>query len=222
MKVLKSIYNNPFLYCLALGLILTLVLWAGPASGKDIPERPDVCDNPDYEDTLGVCGGEVNAEPQCVVLVDNEPFPCENAPEPVVIDDPVFIPDVPWVYDGETLPGVYFTGPLEEYGGILNYLAAVRAINEFLEWHYNTYMRVWDDLAWCEARGNWSANTGNGYYGGLQMEQRFWVTYGGLEFAPRADLATREQQISVGITGRDSRGGYGAWDSCARRLGLPR
>ena len=55
----------------------------------------------------------------------------------------------------------------------------------------------WDAIAQCESGGNWSINTGNGYYGGLQFAQGTWVSSGGLAYAPRADLATREQQIAV-------------------------
>jgi hypothetical protein len=55
----------------------------------------------------------------------------------------------------------------------------------------------WDAIAACESGGNWTANTGNGYYGGLQFAQSSWAAAGGLEFAPRADLATREEQITV-------------------------
>lgn len=55
----------------------------------------------------------------------------------------------------------------------------------------------WDDIAACESGGNWSINSGNGYYGGLQFLQSTWEGAGGGEYAPRADLATREQQIAV-------------------------
>jgi LysM repeat protein len=55
----------------------------------------------------------------------------------------------------------------------------------------------WDHIAACESGGNWSINTGNGYYGGLQFTQATWAGAGGLKYAPRADLATREQQIAV-------------------------
>ena len=56
---------------------------------------------------------------------------------------------------------------------------------------------MWDRIAVCESSGNWSINTGNGYYGGLQFSASSWLAYGGADFAPRADLATREQQITV-------------------------
>jgi hypothetical protein len=55
----------------------------------------------------------------------------------------------------------------------------------------------WDGIAGCESGGNWSINTGNGYYGGLQFTQQTWIGAGGGAYAPRADLATREQQIAV-------------------------
>ena len=56
---------------------------------------------------------------------------------------------------------------------------------------------MWDRIAQCESGGNWHINTGNGYYGGLQFAQATWVSNGGLDFAARADLASREQQITV-------------------------
>ncbi|MFC8390492.1 transglycosylase family protein [Streptomyces sp. NPDC057238] len=71
----------------------------------------------------------------------------------------------------------------------------------------------WDAIAACESGGDWQANTGNGHYGGLQFTQSSWVAAGGLEYAPRADLATREEQIAV--AGRLARlQGMSAW-SCA-------
>ena len=48
----------------------------------------------------------------------------------------------------------------------------------------------WDNVAQCESSGDWSINTGNGYYGGLQFSQSTWEAYGGTQYAPRADLAT--------------------------------
>jgi len=81
---------------------------------------------------------------------------------------------------------------------------------------------VWDKLAQCESTGNWAINTGNGYYGGLQFDVTTWKAYGGGQYAPRADQATREQQIAVATRVRDDRGGYGSWPACSARLGLPR
>lgn len=56
---------------------------------------------------------------------------------------------------------------------------------------------MWDRIAQCESGGNWHINTGNGYYGGLQFLTSTWLGVGGGDFAPRADLASREQQITV-------------------------
>ncbi|MER8086446.1 transglycosylase family protein [Streptomyces sp. NPDC058316] len=56
---------------------------------------------------------------------------------------------------------------------------------------------TWDAVAQCESGGNWSINTGNGYYGGLQFSQSSWAAAGGTQYAPRADLATKAQQIAT-------------------------
>ena len=56
---------------------------------------------------------------------------------------------------------------------------------------------MWDRIAKCESSGRWNINTGNGYYGGLQFNRQTWLSVGGADFAPRADLATREEQITV-------------------------
>ncbi len=56
---------------------------------------------------------------------------------------------------------------------------------------------MWDRIAQCESGGNWHINTGNGYYGGLQFASATWLSNGGADFAPRADLASREEQITV-------------------------
>jgi len=77
---------------------------------------------------------------------------------------------------------------------------------------------IWDAIAGCEAGGNWAINTGNGYYGGVQFDQSTWARNGGLRFAPRADLATREEQIAIAEVTRQ-RQGWGAWPVCSGRAG---
>jgi hypothetical protein len=77
---------------------------------------------------------------------------------------------------------------------------------------------VWDAIAGCEAGGNWAINTGNGYYGGVQFDQGTWERNGGLRYAPRADLATREEQIAVAEVTRQ-RQGWAAWPVCSGRAG---
>jgi uncharacterized protein YabE (DUF348 family) len=78
---------------------------------------------------------------------------------------------------------------------------------------------VWDSLAQCESGGNWAINTGNGYYGGLQFNIDTWRAYGGTGYPHQNSRAT---QIAVATRLRDANGGYGAWPSCAAKLGLPR
>ena len=59
---------------------------------------------------------------------------------------------------------------------------------------------MWDKIAQCESGGNWSINTGNGYYGGLQFDISSWMANGGGQYAPNASLATKAQQIAVANT----------------------
>ncbi|HZA09904.1 transglycosylase family protein [Mycobacterium sp.] len=77
---------------------------------------------------------------------------------------------------------------------------------------------TWDALAGCESHGNWAINSGNGFYGGVQFDQGTWERQGGLRYAPRADLATREEQIAIAEITR-ARQGWGAWPTCSARLG---
>ena len=73
----------------------------------------------------------------------------------------------------------------------------------------------WDAIASCESGNNWAINTGNGYYGGVQFDQNTWERNGGLRYALRADLATREEQIAIAeVTW--ARQGWGAWPVCGR------
>ncbi|WP_411124732.1 transglycosylase family protein [Streptomyces sp. x-19] len=77
----------------------------------------------------------------------------------------------------------------------------------------------WGCLAECESSGDWHINTGNSYYGGLQFWQPTWEAFGGLKYAKRADLATRDEQIEVAKRVQAAQG-WGAWPVCARRYGL--
>jgi hypothetical protein len=75
---------------------------------------------------------------------------------------------------------------------------------------------TWDRLAQCESSGNWSANTGNGFSGGLQFTPSTWKAFGGQGVAHQA---SREQQIAVAervLKGQ----GWGAWPACSKKLGL--
>lgn len=78
---------------------------------------------------------------------------------------------------------------------------------------------TWDQLAQCESGGDWSANTGNGFYGGLQFSDSTWGAYGGDQYASTADQASKSEQIAVAeriLSGQ----GWGAWPACSSELGL--
>ncbi|MFZ3498063.1 transglycosylase family protein [Streptomyces sp. 5.8] len=71
----------------------------------------------------------------------------------------------------------------------------------------------WDRVASCESGGNWSINTGNGYYGGLQFSSSTWAAYGGKSYASQANQASKSQQIAIAekvLKGQ----GKGAWPHC--------
>ncbi|MFI7414934.1 transglycosylase family protein [Streptomyces sp. NPDC049627] len=78
---------------------------------------------------------------------------------------------------------------------------------------------VWDKVAECESGGSWSADTGNGQYGGLQLTQGDWEKYGGLDYASSPDLASRSQQIAVAQKILEDRG-TSPWGTCAVLNGL--
>ena len=76
--------------------------------------------------------------------------------------------------------------------------------------------QVWYDLAECESGGNWSINTGNGYYGGLQFSLPTWESVGGSGYPHEHPAAT---QIDFGRK-LQARQGWGAWPHCSEKLGL--
>ncbi|MER6157181.1 transglycosylase family protein [Streptomyces sp. NPDC001868] len=75
----------------------------------------------------------------------------------------------------------------------------------------------WDAVAQCESGGDWTINTGNGYYGGLQFSASTWAAYGGTQYASTANQASKAQQIAVAekvLAGQ----GKGAWPVCGTGL----
>lgn len=75
---------------------------------------------------------------------------------------------------------------------------------------------VWDRLAQCESGGDWSINTGNGFYGGLQFSLTSWRGVGGTGYPhqhSRAEQIHRAEKLKA-IQG------WGAWPGCSRKLGL--
>jgi uncharacterized protein YabE (DUF348 family) len=76
---------------------------------------------------------------------------------------------------------------------------------------------AWDRIAQCESGGNWSINSGNGYYGGLQFDHGTWVAYGGDAYATNANGASKAQQIAIAEKVKADRGGYSAWPVCGKK-----
>lgn len=81
---------------------------------------------------------------------------------------------------------------------------------------YDSGGGVWDKLAACESGGNWSINTGNGYYGGLQFTQSSWNAVGGSGSPASASKAEQIKRAQI----LQSRQGWGAWPACSSKLGL--
>jgi hypothetical protein len=75
---------------------------------------------------------------------------------------------------------------------------------------------VWDRLAQCESNGNWQANTGNGYYGGLQFLPSTWRSVGGSGLPHQASKSEQIHRAQI----LQQRSGWGQWPACSRRLGL--
>ncbi len=75
---------------------------------------------------------------------------------------------------------------------------------------------VWDQLAQCESGGNWSINSGNGFYGGLQFSASSWSAVGGSGLPSQA---SKSEQIARAEMLK-ARQGWGAWPACSAKLGL--
>jgi len=98
-------------------------------------------------------------------------------------------------------------------------LAAMTAVTAVDAPAHAATTRTWDRLAKCESGGRWHINTGNGYYGGLQISRSTWAGYGGRKFARLPSRATKAEQIRVAERIRHAQG-WGAWPSCSSRIGL--
>jgi type IV secretory pathway VirB10-like protein len=79
---------------------------------------------------------------------------------------------------------------------------------------------AFERLAECESSGDWDINTGNGFYGGIQFMDETWDSIGGGRYASRPDLATKDQQIAMGIKLYKMYGDE-QWPVCGDRAGLP-
>lgn len=158
-----------------------------------------------------------------------EPFEAE----PIIVDDPEMIqgeevevePGVPGTrkvtYKTVTVNGVEESKTMEKQEEITPATPATvhRGTKEQSTAPAVADGSVWDELAECEAGGNWATDTGNGYSGGLQFDDATWAAYGGTEYAPRASQATREEQIAVAERVQAAQG-WGAWPACTSQMGL--
>ena len=77
---------------------------------------------------------------------------------------------------------------------------------------------TWNELAHCESTGNWDADTGNGFKGGLQFTPSTWKEFGGTQYAPSADQASKSEQIEIAKKVQDQQG-WKAWPACTKKLG---
>ena len=75
----------------------------------------------------------------------------------------------------------------------------------------------WDAIAQCESGGNWSTNTGNGHYGGLQFKPATWASNGGVG---NPATAPRAEQIRVAENVLRTQG-LKAWPKCGPRGASP-
>jgi resuscitation-promoting factor RpfB len=98
---------------------------------------------------------------------------------------------------------------------VVRYGTKSRPVARTTSANYASGSSVWDRIAQCESGGNWAANTGNGYYGGLQFSLSTWHAYGGSGYP---NQASRSTQIAIATKVRDASGGYGAWPVCGRGM----
>ncbi|TQC43631.1 resuscitation-promoting factor [Rhodococcus sp. WS4] len=72
----------------------------------------------------------------------------------------------------------------------------------------------WDEVAECESGGDWTTDTGNGFYGGLQFTPETWKANGGTGDPSEASEA---EQIRVAENVLKTQG-PGAWPVCGQYL----
>ncbi|MEK7602808.1 MAG: transglycosylase family protein [Patescibacteria group bacterium] len=109
---------------------------------------------------------------------------------------------------------IKFQQKLKDFGSWVNVVASSQP-----EIKNHPLYETFEQLSECESGGDWNINTGNGYYGGVQFAQSTWEGMDGDRFADRADLATKDQQITVAIELQEE-AGWDQWPTCAQKLGL--
>lgn len=156
-----------------------------------------------YPSTSVTASEKTSSEPSKEVEKDVQTPPVEEVPIAPVYEEPVYVEPV---YEEPV-----YTEPVEEYVPPID-VTSTEVIPEYVEPEPTVVEQpveeqyvssvspnydMWMSIAQCESGGNWSINTGNGYYGGLQFLTSSWLAAGGGQYAPRADLATMEQQMLV-------------------------
>lgn len=86
-------------------------------------------------------------------------------------------------------------------------------------YHGRTSIDTWERLAQCESSGDWHINTGNGYYGGVQISKPTWDGYNGNQFASYPHRTGKYNQMTVAQRILDGQG-WNAWPYCSRQIGM--
>lgn len=162
-------------------------------------------------------------EPEPVVTVEPEPvIEYSEEPEPVMEEEVVEEPVVEYSEEPvavavavEEEPVVEVEEEVEEEPVPTPTVSATETPAATVE----ESVSVWDELAECESGGDWTINTGNGFFGGTQFSKTSWDAMGGTEFAPYPHQATREEQIAVAERLQAVQG-WGAWPLCSQKIGL--
>lgn len=161
-----------------------------------------------YPSTSITASEEPSSEPSNDVEEDVQTPPVEEVYTAPVYEEPVYVEPV---YEEPVYTEPVYTETVEEYVPPVD-VTSTEIVPEYVEPAPTVVEQpveeqpvsgvspnydMWMSIAQCESGGNWSINTGNGYYGGLQFLTSSWLAAGGGQYAPRADLATMEQQMLV-------------------------
>lgn len=201
------VVSTTLVVAMIIGLLLFNIFNSDSVSvDEDVVDTPSVSSTPS-ESVTEEPEQEVTAEPT-LSSVEVDPYvpPVYEAPVQEVYEAPV-----QEVYTEPTYVEPTYTEPVQEpvVEGYVPYVdvTSTEIIPEYTEPVVSPTEQVasgaspnydmWMSIAQCESGGNWSINTGNGYYGGLQFLTSSWLSAGGGQYAPRADLATMEQQMLV-------------------------
>lgn len=209
MKVLAILFAS------GVFVISTLAGASAPVIAESSGQAPPRGEKQATNSTVTVKSGDtlssIAADHKTTYLRLFDANPSLSNPDLIYPGDKIKIPRAGQKLPSRQLPAtVAVSGPATTY---ISYAPTVNRLN------YATGNTVWDRLASCESGGNWATNTGNGFYGGLQFDYGTWLSNGGGKYAPRADLASRTQQIAIASKVQASRG-WGPWPACSASLAL--